>query len=146
MFVPGYAVTAYASQRKTVDTVLASYAGDETKPATVNRNQWYVAISHVRKKALVFTADKESLRASIERESARDLALTLQPTPAQKAEIERQIHREHEQRMISLAHERQRLAALQQQQQMRVRHIVPQQVPHYYHEQSAQQQPRGIRL
>jgi hypothetical protein len=37
-FAHGYAVTTYASQGKTVDTVLLHCASDEAKPAPVNRN------------------------------------------------------------------------------------------------------------
>ena len=74
LFVPGYAVTSYASQGKTVDTVLASYAG-ERMPA--NQNQWYVAISRAKKKVLVLTEDKEALRLCVEKETNRELALSL---------------------------------------------------------------------
>jgi conjugative relaxase-like TrwC/TraI family protein len=76
MFVPGYAVTAYASQGKTVDTVLATYCGEHM---TVNKNQWYVGISRGRKKALVLTDDKEALKLGIEHESGRELALSINP-------------------------------------------------------------------
>src|ERR1035437_9148082 len=46
LFNRGYAVTSYASQGKTVDTVLVADAG--CRSAT-NRNQWYVSISRGRK-------------------------------------------------------------------------------------------------
>jgi conjugative relaxase-like TrwC/TraI family protein len=74
LFNRGYAVTSYASQGKTVDTVLVADAG---LPAATNRNQWYVAISRGRKRAIVFTEDKAELRASIERSGDRDLALEM---------------------------------------------------------------------
>lgn len=74
LFVRGYAVTSYASQGKTVDTVLLA---DAANPAATNRNQWYVAISRGRKKALVFTDDKAALRADIVRSGERTLALEL---------------------------------------------------------------------
>ncbi|WP_068770489.1 relaxase domain-containing protein [Termitidicoccus mucosus] len=140
MFVSGYAVTAYASQGKTVDTVLASYAGDEARPAAVNRNQWYVAISRGRKKAVVFTTDKEALRACVERESDRELALTLEPTPSQKADIARLIEEEHRQRM-AVIYEQQRRAAQQQQIRQGITPRIPSPSPAHH-----QQQSRGMRL
>jgi conjugative relaxase-like TrwC/TraI family protein len=79
MFVPGYAVTSYASQGKTVDTVLVAYSGDWI---AANKNQWYVGISRARKQALVFTDDTEALATSIEHESNRELALSINPQPS----------------------------------------------------------------
>jgi hypothetical protein len=79
----GYAVTSYASQGKTVDTVLFA---DSSNRAATNANQWYVAISRGRKRVVVFTSDKEALRANIQRNAGRELALNLTPdnrtTPA----------------------------------------------------------------
>jgi ATP-dependent exoDNAse (exonuclease V) alpha subunit len=79
----GYAVTSYASQGKTVDTVLFA---DSSNRAATNANQWYVAISRGRKRVVVFTSDKEALRANIQRNAGRELALKLVPdngtTPA----------------------------------------------------------------
>ena len=79
LFTRGYAVTSYASQGKTVDTVL--FADSSNRTAT-NANQWYVAISRGRKRVIVFTSDKEALRANIRRNAGRDLALTLTPDGA----------------------------------------------------------------
>lgn len=76
LFTRGYAVTSYASQGKTVDTVLFA---DSSSRAATNGNQWYVAISRGRKRVVVFTSDKEALRANIRRDAGRDLALTLNP-------------------------------------------------------------------
>jgi hypothetical protein len=70
----GYAVTSYASQGKTVDTVLVA---DAACRAATNRNQWYVAISRGRKRVLVFTDNKADLRASIEQSGDRGLALEM---------------------------------------------------------------------
>ena len=64
----GYAVTSYASQGKTVDTVLVA---DAACRAATNRNQWYVAISRGRKRVMVFTDNKAELRASIEQSGDR---------------------------------------------------------------------------
>ncbi|MBI2512169.1 MAG: relaxase domain-containing protein [Opitutae bacterium] len=74
LFNRGYAVTSYASQGKTVDTVL--FADAENRAAT-NRNQWYVAISRGRRRVIVFTSDKNELRANIVRTGERELALEL---------------------------------------------------------------------
>jgi hypothetical protein len=74
LFNHGYAVTSYASQGKTVDTVLIA---DAACRIATNRNQWYVAISRGRKRVMVFTADKAELRASIEQSGDRGLALEM---------------------------------------------------------------------
>lgn len=74
LFNRGYAVTSYASQGKTVDTVIFS---DAANRAATNQNQWYVTISRGRKRVLVFTSDKASLRANAERLTHRPLALDL---------------------------------------------------------------------
>ncbi len=76
LFTRGYAVTSYASQGKTVDTVILADAGHR---AATNAEQWYVTISRGRKRALVFTSDQEALRAAVERPGARELALDLKP-------------------------------------------------------------------
>jgi conjugative relaxase-like TrwC/TraI family protein len=76
VFTRGYAVTSYASQGKTVDTVLLS---DSACRAAINQNEWYVAISRGRKKVMVFTEDKAELRANIRRSGERELALSLKP-------------------------------------------------------------------
>ena len=82
LFNRGYAVTSYASQGKTVDTVLLA---DASCRAATNRNQWYVAISRGRKRVVVFTDNKAELRASIEQSGDRGLALEMNlpaPTPS----------------------------------------------------------------
>ena len=76
VFTRGYAVTSYASQGKTVDTVLLS---DSACRAAINQNEWYVAISRGRRKVMVFTEDKAELRANIRRSGDRELALSLKP-------------------------------------------------------------------
>lgn len=72
----GYAVTSYASQGKTVDTVLFA---DAQNTAATSRNQWYVTISRGRKRVVVFTSDRAGLRAGVARLSDRPLALELKP-------------------------------------------------------------------
>ncbi|MEO6875455.1 MAG: MobF family relaxase [Opitutaceae bacterium] len=74
LFVRGYAVTSYGSQGKTVDTVILA---DAARSAATNANQWYVTISRGRKRVVVFTSDKDRLRADIQQAGARDLALDL---------------------------------------------------------------------
>jgi ATP-dependent exoDNAse (exonuclease V) alpha subunit len=95
MFVHGYAVTTYASQGKTVDTVLLHSAGEEAKPAAVNRNQWYVGISRARKQALVFTNDLTALRTRIEHESSRAPAVSLAIDETAQARLRESIDKEH---------------------------------------------------
>ena len=63
-FLPGYAVTSYGSQGKTVDYVLFS---DSTIKAATNAQQWYVTISRGRRGVRIFTPDKEQLRENLAR-------------------------------------------------------------------------------
>jgi conjugative relaxase-like TrwC/TraI family protein len=74
LFTRGYAVTSYASQGKTVDTVIMS---DAASRGATNTNQWYVSISRGRKRVVVFTSSKDDLRAGIVRLGDRELALDL---------------------------------------------------------------------
>ncbi len=74
VFVRGYAVTSYGSQGKTVDTVI--FADAATRAAT-NTEQWYVTVSRGRKRVIVFTSDKDALRADAQRVGARELAVDL---------------------------------------------------------------------
>ena len=68
----GYAVTSYASQGKTVDTVLFS---DSHSKAATNSNQWYVSISRARRKIRIYTSSKEELRENLQRDGERPLAI-----------------------------------------------------------------------
>jgi ATP-dependent exoDNAse (exonuclease V) alpha subunit len=63
-FLPGYAVTSYGSQGKTVDHVLFS---DSTIKAATNAQQWYVTISRGRRGISIFTPDKQQLRENVDR-------------------------------------------------------------------------------
>ncbi len=76
----GYAVTSYASQGKTVDTVLFS---DSQNRAATNRKQWYVTISRARRKIRIYTADKEALRENLLRCGDEPLALDLKASASQ---------------------------------------------------------------
>jgi hypothetical protein len=73
-FLPGYAVTSYGSQGKTVDYVLFS---DSTIKVATNVQQWYVTISRGRRGIRIFTPDKEQLRENVTRSGHRPLALEL---------------------------------------------------------------------
>ncbi len=74
LFHRGYAVTSYSSQGKTVDTVLVADSGCQ---AVADRHHWYVAVSRARKRVQIFTPDKEALRANIEHNGERALALDM---------------------------------------------------------------------
>ena len=73
-FLPGYAITSYGSQGKTVDYVLFS---DSTIKAATNAQQWYVTISRGRRGIRIFTPDKQQLRENVTRSGHRPLALEL---------------------------------------------------------------------
>ena len=73
-FLPGYAVTSYGSQGKTVDYVLFS---DSTVRAATDRRQWYVTISRGRRGIRIFTPDKQQLRENLVRSGNQPLALDL---------------------------------------------------------------------
>jgi ATP-dependent exoDNAse (exonuclease V) alpha subunit len=71
-FLPGYAVTSYGSQGKTVDYVL--FSDSTIKPAT-NAQQRYVTISRGRRGIRIFTPDKQQLRENVTRSGHRPLAM-----------------------------------------------------------------------
>lgn len=73
-FLPGYAITSYGSQGKTVDFVLFS---DSAVRTATNRRQWYVTISRGRRGIRIFTPDKEQLRENVIRSGDQPLALDL---------------------------------------------------------------------
>ncbi|HEX5400227.1 MAG TPA: MobF family relaxase, partial [Verrucomicrobiae bacterium] len=77
-FLPGYAVTSYGAQGKTVDYVLFS---DSTVKAATSAEQWYVSISRGRRGIRVFTPDKEQLRENITHSGHRPLALDIAAGP-----------------------------------------------------------------
>ena len=69
-FAHGYAVTAHRSQGKSVDAVIISGDG-------MRKELFYVAASRGRQSVQVITSDKESLRESVARSSARKSASEL---------------------------------------------------------------------
>jgi conjugative relaxase-like TrwC/TraI family protein len=109
LLVRGYAVTSYASQGKTADTVIVADAGN---PAATSREQWYVSISRGRKNVVVLTPDKTALRENIQRSSERELALE----PKRAAERESMAWRARQRQFQEIAI-RHAWAARQQQRQ-----------------------------
>lgn len=73
-FLPGYAITSYGSQGKTVDFVLFS---DSAVRAATDRRQWYVTISRGRRGIRIFTPDKDQLCENVIRSGDQPLALDL---------------------------------------------------------------------
>jgi conjugative relaxase-like TrwC/TraI family protein len=71
---PGYALTSYAAQGKTVDAVLVY---DSQNAAAVNKKEWYVSISRARKRVRIYTPDKERLKQTILASGDRGLAIDL---------------------------------------------------------------------
>ena len=69
-FAHGYAVTAHRSQGKSVDAVIISGDG-------MQRELFYVAASRGRERVLVITSDKQRLRESVARSTARQSASEL---------------------------------------------------------------------
>jgi hypothetical protein len=55
--------------------------------AATDARQWYVTISRGRKQVLVFTPDKESLRAEVQAAGERELALDLKLGEAQSVDV-----------------------------------------------------------
>jgi conjugative relaxase-like TrwC/TraI family protein len=93
LLVRGYAVTSYASQGKTVDTVILSDAGNR---AATSAQQWYVGISRGRKRVVVFTPDKIALRENIQRNGDRELAMRPEPAGDDRERLRVRIaHRHH---------------------------------------------------
>ena len=81
-FVPGYAVTSYGSQGKTVDYVLCS---DSAVRTATNARQWYVTISRGKRGVRIYTPDKAALRENVLRSGNSPLALDLlRGVPAMK--------------------------------------------------------------
>ena len=123
LLVRGYAVTSYASQGKTADTVIVA---DAANRAATNRQQWYVGISRGRKRVVVLTPDKTALRANIQQNGEREPAL--RPEPKRKiVRLVEQMHQAVTKQRIN------RNAELTRQQEFARRRME-------------QQQTRGIRI
>ena len=72
-FAHGYAVTAHRSQGKSVDSVIISGDG-------MQKELFYVAASRGRESVIVITSDKERLRETVARSTARKSASELART------------------------------------------------------------------
>jgi len=99
----GYASTSHSSQGATVDRVIVNV--DTTRSAElVNRKQFYVSISRARLNLTLYTDDRESLRAAVNRNREKSLAsdhLQSDLGLAIKAVPERDLHIAH--RGLSIA-------------------------------------------
>ena len=151
-------MTSYASQGKTVNVVLAAYTAADAIPITANRNQWYVAISRGWRKALVFTEDKEALRASVERLGEREAALSVEPAKDMAMEVSKAFSEETK-KLLEIGMQAQRHAAVmrwakashaqaaQQAVQTQPHITQPALLPEISNPPQPQQQPnRGIRI
>jgi len=113
----GYAVTSYASQGKTADTVIVADAGNR---AATNRQQWYVSISRGRRRVVVLTPNESELRENIQRSGTRELALEESPPPA-RTQCEVMAWRMRRQQVQRYAMMQQEFQARQRQEQQ-IRH------------------------
>ena len=79
----GYVLTSVASQSKTVDRVFIGQA-DTSLPATDAR-QFYVSVTRARHQAVLYTEDKATLRAAVQRTGERPSATELVGQAAERA-------------------------------------------------------------
>ena len=70
----GYAVTSYSSQSQTVDRVLVNADANESD-LLLNQRMGYVAISRAREDALIFTNSIDQLRAALDRNVNKEMAV-----------------------------------------------------------------------
>jgi conjugative relaxase-like TrwC/TraI family protein len=84
VFDLGYAVTSYASQGKTVDSMLIY---DSQNKLAVNKKEWYVSISRGRNEVQVYTTDKAALTQNVQQKGERVLGLDLEHAITQAIEL-----------------------------------------------------------
>jgi conjugative relaxase-like TrwC/TraI family protein len=84
---PGYTLTSFASQSRTVDRMYGCITENSMNAA--NLEQLYVSLSRGRKTAFVYTDNKEALFAAVKKSSLRQSAHELQKTPATQAAEDR---------------------------------------------------------
>jgi hypothetical protein len=84
VFDLGYAVTSYASQGKTVDSVLIY---DSQNKLAVNRKEFYVSISRGRSEVQIYTTDKAALTQNVQQKGDRVLSLDLELAIAKTIEL-----------------------------------------------------------
>jgi ATP-dependent exoDNAse (exonuclease V) alpha subunit len=70
----GYAVTSYSSQGQTVDRVLVNADAQESD-LLLNQRMGYVAISRAREEAMIFTHSTDQLRAALDRNVDKEMAI-----------------------------------------------------------------------
>ena len=70
----GYAVTSYSSQGHTVDRVLVNADANESD-ILLNQRMGYVAVSRAREDVLLFTNSADQLRASLDRNVDKEMAI-----------------------------------------------------------------------
>jgi hypothetical protein len=78
----GYCVTSYASQGKTVDTVILADAGSAM---ATHQKEWYVSITRARKNITVFSEDLAGLGERIVTDKTRSLGVDLKAKGRQRA-------------------------------------------------------------
>ncbi|HEY6803743.1 MAG TPA: helicase C-terminal domain-containing protein [Pyrinomonadaceae bacterium] len=67
-------MTSYSSQSQTVDRVLVNADANESD-LLLNQRMAYVAISRAREEAMIFTNSADQLRAAIDRNVAKEMAV-----------------------------------------------------------------------
>ncbi|MCU1264530.1 MAG: conjugative relaxase domain protein [Acidobacteria bacterium] len=89
----GYAVTSYSSQSQTVDRVLVNADARESD-LLLNQRMGYVAISRAREDAVIFTTSAEQLRAALDRNVDKEMAVeALRLDQNRKAPSQEQLER-----------------------------------------------------
>lgn len=69
----GYCLTSYAAQGKTVDRVFIAQSADSFGASSME--QFYVSASRARERVVIFTEDREELKAAVRRSSERPAAV-----------------------------------------------------------------------
>jgi len=70
----GYAVTSYSSQGQTVDRVLVNADANESD-LLLNQRMGYVAVSRAREEAFIFTNSTDQLKAALDRNVDKEMAI-----------------------------------------------------------------------
>ena len=92
----GYAVTSYSSQSQTVDRVLVN-ADTQESDLLLNQRMGYVAVSRDREEAVIFTNSADQLRAALDRNVNKEMAIeAVRQNSAQDA-----LSREEWERLVS---------------------------------------------
>jgi conjugative relaxase-like TrwC/TraI family protein len=93
----GYASTSHSSQGATVDRVIVNVDTNRS-PELVNRKQFYVSISRARHNLTLYTDDRQSLHAAVNRNREKSVALeqlrldldrAIKKAPAPERQIDR---------------------------------------------------------